>query len=462
MSVLVIGLNGIPLMPTTERKARILLKDNKAFVVSRHPFAIRLLYKTGCAVQVGQLGVDTGSQNIGIGVVCGNRVILKEEHQLRASMEKRSLIESCASFRRNRRYRKTRYRHPKWKHHTKRVFSEQPDKKGRHWHKADASYQSSRKEGWLPPSLQSKCDHHIRIINRYIRFLPKCISDNLIIEAGRFDMARMQDPTVRGELYQKGPMYEAENLKAYIFTRDNYTCQCCGAKAGTARKDGTVVKLIAHHVLFRSRGATDNPKYMASVCTACHTAKAHEPGGILYEWMVKQKKFTRGLRDAAFMNILRKRLFAAFPDAIFTYGNITSADRKCLRMEKTHVNDAVAVACYGKEISRLRDNSRKVTCYKQVRRTKRSLHEAAPRKGRKTPNRIAARNNKNVVSVKGFRLWDTVLADGRKLYLTGFSGSSAYLVDKDGQYISPPGKTYKQWTLSKLTRLHPNGGWLMR
>lgn len=145
MSVLVIGLNGMPLMPTTERKARILLKDKKAAVVYRHPFAIQLLYKTGCAVQEGQLGIDTGSQNIGIGVVCGNRVILKEEHQLRSSMEKRSLMETRAAFRRNRRYRKIRYRHPKWKHHTKRVFSKQPDKKGRHWHKVEASYQSSRK-----------------------------------------------------------------------------------------------------------------------------------------------------------------------------------------------------------------------------------------------------------------------------------------------------------------------------
>ena len=45
--------------------------------------------------------------------------------------------------------------------------------------------------------------------------------------------------------------------------------------------------------------------------------------------------------------------------------------------------------------------------------------------------------------------------------ICGFTGSSAYLVDQDGHYVSPPGKTYKQWTLSKLSRLHPNGNWLM-
>lgn len=45
--------------------------------------------------------------------------------------------------------------------------------------------------------------------------------------------------------------------------------------------------------------------------------------------------------------------------------------------------------------------------------------------------------------------------------ICSFTGSSAYLVDQDGHYVSPPGKTYKQWTLSKLSQLHPNGNWLM-
>ena len=129
-------------------------------------------------------------------------------------MEKRELIEARAAFRRSRRYRNTRYRRPKWKHHTKRVYHEVPDSKGRHWRKVKISTQSPRPEGWLPPSLQSKCDHHMGIIDRYLAFLPDCISKNLVIEDGRFDMARMQDPSAHGEMYQRGPMYDAENLKA--------------------------------------------------------------------------------------------------------------------------------------------------------------------------------------------------------------------------------------------------------
>ena len=61
-SVLVIGMNGVGLMPTTPRKARILLQEGKAKVYRKTPFTIRLLYKTGSATQETVLGIDTGSQ----------------------------------------------------------------------------------------------------------------------------------------------------------------------------------------------------------------------------------------------------------------------------------------------------------------------------------------------------------------------------------------------------------------
>lgn len=282
----------------------------------------------------------------------------------------------------------------------------------------------------------------------------------LVIEVERFDMARMKDPQIHVEMYQRGAMYDAESLKAYVFARDGYRCACCGKKAGTIRKDGTVVKLAIHHILFRSRGATDNPKCLSSACDSCHTAEAHKPGEILYEWMEQEKQFTRGLRDAAFMNILRRRLFQAFPEATFTYGNITAADRKRLLLSKGHANDAIAIPLQGKNVDHLK-NQCQTLHYKQVRKSKRSLQEATSRKGRREPNREAKRNWKNTTEAKGFRLWDTVYVNGQKLHISGFTGTSAYLVDWNGCYVSPPGKNYKQWSLSKLRRLHPNGGWLV-
>ena len=110
-------------------------------------------YKTGSITQPGYLGIDTGSQHIGVSVVREDGTAMhKEEISLRDSMTKRKFLEARASLRRERRYRKTRYRHPKWRPRTKRVYCEVPDKKGRHWKKQKSTFTSGRPKGWLPPS----------------------------------------------------------------------------------------------------------------------------------------------------------------------------------------------------------------------------------------------------------------------------------------------------------------------
>ena len=137
-------------------------------------------------------------------------------------------------------------------------------------------------KGWLPPSLQSKTDHHIRWIKKLQDLLPE--GYRLSIELGRFDPARLKDPEIHGELYQKGPQYDYENVRAYVLNRDRYTCQVCGKKGG---------KLHVHHILYRSHGATDDPQYMATVCSDCHNTENHQQGGILYQWMQKQDVYKR-------------------------------------------------------------------------------------------------------------------------------------------------------------------------
>ncbi len=440
MCVFVIGLTGKRLMPTTPRKARILLKHKKAEVYCKRPFTIKLLYKTGSTVQDISLGVDTGSAHIGIAIVSNNKVLHKAEITLRSSVSKKALLETRKTYRRGRRYRKVRYHKPKFRHHTKRVYCEKPfKKKGKlhHWKKVPFKIDISRKEGWLPPSLQSKVYHHFDWIDRYMDVLPN--RTHLVIEVGRFDMAHMQNPEIRGVMYQHGPQYEHENVKAYVFARDDYKCRVCGAKGGSVRKGtGKIVKLKAHHIQFRSKGATDNPKFMATVCDTCHTAEAHQPGGILYDWMVQNKKFTSGLRDATFMNILRRRMFAKYPDAVFTYGNITAADRKRLLLDKTHGNDAVAIAMRNEQGSII--SQCKCIYVQQVRKKKRSLHEANPRKGRKQPNTQAKRNSKNTKKVGRVSLYDKVFHKQGVGWVTGFSSSACYIVDKYGEYVTKPAK----------------------
>ncbi|RXS72591.1 hypothetical protein [Blautia faecicola] len=157
--------------------------------------------------------------------------------------------------------------------------------------------------------------------------------------------------------------------------------------------------------------------------------------------MLDGKKFSRGYRDATTMNILRKRLKAAFPEAVFTYGNITAADRKILKLEKSHANDAVAIAAHGLgQVSTTADT----TYYRQLRKQKRSLHEATPRKGIREPNRDAKRNKKNTSHVGNSYLNDKVKVYGQTGWVSGFSGSSSvYVRDRNGRYLTVHGKNYK-------------------
>lgn len=386
-------------------------------------------------------------------------------------MEKRSLMETRKEYRRGRRYRKLRYRHPKFRPRTKRVYSDTPiTRHGHktHWIKISIGFTSDRQEGWLPPSIQSKVDHHVCVINNYRQALPP--KTRLRIEIGRFDIARMKNPEIHGEMYQYGRLYDEENVKAYVFARDDYKCQVCGAKAGSKRKDGSIVKIKNHHIDMRSRGATDNPDRQCTVCDRCHTETAHKKGGILYHWMIDGKTFARGYRDATFMNILRRRMWDAFPSAEFTYGNFTKVDREALGLDKTHANDAVAIAIGHKAKNiNLKDGDVPTTYYQQVRKKKRSLHEANPRKGRKFPNKEAKRNAKNTKAItigRGkkahvLKLFDKVKILGKIGWITSFTGSSIRVDDKNGNRISYPDKNYDQVPGSLAKVLTRNNGWLI-
>ena len=436
-------------MPTTPRKARILLRDGKAKVYCKVPFTIRLLYKTGTATQPVTLGIDTGESHIGIAVESDGHILEKAEVTLRSTMDKRKLMETRREYRRGRRYRKVRYRKPKFRQSTKRSYDYDPKKKHFRWMKKANTCDSNRRKGWLPPSIESKVLHHIQWIHRYAEVLPGA---NIRIEVARFDIQRMMDPGIHNELYQRGRIYDYENEKAYVLAKFGYTCPVCGHEFDNDHK------VRIHHPKMRSLGSTDNPDDLVPVCERCHEKpETHDPGSALWKKLVRLTR-SKEYREPTFMNILRKRLYAAFPEAKFTYGNITNADRKILGLEKTHANDAAAIAAHG--LKKVADAEGR-TYIRQVRRKKRSLHEANPRKGRKEPNRRVKRNAKNTKCSSGVYLWDTVKAFGRTGHVSGFSGgSSVRVVDTDGNYITKSDR-YTQINISDVRVKHHNNSWLV-
>ena len=415
MLVFVLNKHGKPLMPCKPRKARILLKEKKAKIVSYEPFTIQLLYGSSGYKQEVTIGVDTGAKNIGVAIKTENKVIAKGEIELRDDIK--SNLDTRRQYRRSRRNRKTRYRQARFNNRKK------PD-------------------GWLPPSIQARINHTFKWIDKFLNLLP---SPKLIIEVGKFDVQKMQNPSIEGTEYQEGNTYGYYDVRYYVFARDNYTCQVCKGKNKI---------LQTHHIIYKSKGGSDRADNLITVCTDCHTHENHQKGGIFYKWMLEGKKLPN-YRETPFMNIIRKRIFLKYPNAKIVYGSYTTVKRKELGLDKTHYNDALAITGIKKGfIDEV--NTFKI---KQFRKKKRSLHEATPRKGRKEPNRTAKRNAKNTKQSSGYYLNDKVRVFGKVGFISGFTSGGAYIKDILGNYITIPEKTYKQVSFKYLEFISHNNNW---
>ena len=403
-------------MPCSQRKARLLLKQKKAKIVGYKPFTIQLCYATGEAKQEVTIGIDEGARHVGIAIVSQNKVLAKGEIELRQDVH--SLLLTRAQYRRSRRCRKTRYRKARFLNRKK-------------------------PEGWLPPSIRAKMNANFAWIDKFYGLVP---SPKLRIEVGKFDVAKMINPDIQGVDYQHGQTYGYYDVRYFVFARDEYTCQVCKRKNKI---------LHTHHIVYRSEGGTDRADNLITVCTDCHTSENHKPGGILYKWMKEHKK-TKQYKEPPFMNTLRIWTFRKYPNAEITYGSETSPRRKELGLEKTHCNDAIAIT----GVKSIKENPDSVFLVKQFRKKKRSLHEATPRKGRKSPNVTQKRNSKNTKELRGWCLNDEVTCFGKRGWISGFTGaSSVYIIDGDGQYIHMPNKNYKQVTLNNVTRICHNNIW---
>ena len=311
MFVYVLDKNGQPLMPTKRfGKVRRLLRDKKAKVVKRCPFTIRLLYEPKTKiVQDIILGVDTGSKHVGVACIGNDKVLYQSQVELRDDIKKK--MDSRRVYRRNRRFRKTRYRKCRFLNRRNSI----------------------RKDRYCP-TLVSKCYSHEREIEFCKKILP--IKDT-VLETGKFDTQLMEKPWLQEHkwAYQKGVNYGYANAREHALVRDNYTCQCCGKKN---------CRVEAHHIVFRSKNGSNDLENYVTLCEDCHKT-VH-----LGEIDLKLKgKHRSTLRYAAQMSIIRSMLLKKYPDAIETFGFVTKANRENLGIGKDHYLDACVIASGGVE-----------------------------------------------------------------------------------------------------------------
>ena len=395
--VYVLNKHGEPLMPCSPGKARILLKQQKACVVKRTPFTIKLLHGSAGYKQPVTLGVDAGSKHVGLSASTEKRELYSEEFTPRNDVVE--LLSTRRQNRRSRRNRKTRYRAPRFNN---RVHS--------------------KHKGWLAPSVEVKIQEHITVIKRICRILPVTL---VRVETAEFDTQRLKamlagKPLPVGTDYQLGEMYDEYNVRQYVLKRDNYTCQCCGAHT-TAKK---AVKLHVHHLESRKVGG-NAPSNLITLCTACHD-NLHK-GKVTLDG----KKRGKTLRDAAFMGIMRNTLLIRLRNELNipvqnTYGYITKLLREQNDIKKSHINDARCISKHP-----LAEPCSVCYCTKAIRHHNRQIHKAKILKGgvRKT--------NQAPYIVKGFRLWDKVLYNGQECFISGRRSSGYFALRKlDGTAIT--------------------------
>jgi hypothetical protein len=295
VNVYVLTRNGDPLMPTSPREAARLLKTKKAKVVKRCPFTIQLLGPCGESVQEITCGIDSGYENVGFNCLTEKKVLIGGELKLEKNMKKR-LDE-------RRMYRKL--------------------KRNKLWYRKPRFLNRAIPKGWLSPSIQRRFGTHIALIERLKKILPIL---KVIVETASFDIQKLNRPDIEGKEYQQGETYGFENIRNYIFARENGTCQLC------KKKDN---KFQLHHITPRSKGGTDKPNNLALLHESCHK-KLHKDK--LENTLPKNKQY----KASTFMSIIHNKFQEYGYET--TYGYITSGKRKELKLEKSHANDAFVIA----------------------------------------------------------------------------------------------------------------------
>lgn len=339
--VFVLSKTNKKLMPTSEYKARKLLKCGKAIIYKYRPFTIKLTEREDGYIQPVEYCCDTGYQHIGISIKSESCEYVNEQRDLlKDETEKHN---DCRKYRRTRRNR-LRYRKARWNNRKNNLIC---------------------KDGFAP-SIRNKRDRHIDIFKMYYDVIP---ISSAIFEMGQFDtqiLKAMEEsrPLPQCIDYQHGEQYGYSTLREAVFARDNYTCICCGK---SAIKNKVILNI--HHLGYRKGDRSNRMSNLATVCSNCHTSKNHQKGGRLYDLKLKLKSF----KGATFMTTIRYDMFFKLkrvaPDVNFnmTYGALTKLKRKNCNIKKSHSNDAY---CMGGFHPKHRNDFRH---YKKLRRNNRIL-----------------------------------------------------------------------------------------
>ena len=192
-----------PLMPCTEKRARLLLERGRAVIHTRAPFTIRLKDRAtqDSAFQPLRIKFDPGSKTTGVAIILegakGPKAIFFGEIVHKAGIQAR--LDARRALRQSRRHRKTRYRKPRFQNR-------------------------KRKAGWLPPSLEARVDQTLHALVQIQKRTP---ITHLSVEHVKFDTQAMESPYISGVEYQQGTLLGYE-VRESLLEKWGRACVCCG------------------------------------------------------------------------------------------------------------------------------------------------------------------------------------------------------------------------------------------
>jgi RRXRR protein/HNH endonuclease len=329
VAVFVLDSAGKPLMPCTEKRARLLLARGRARVHRVVPMVIRLTDRTqkDSVLQPLRLKLDPGSKTTGIAIVREVETInpLTGEVERKAAVlnlmelvhRGRQISEGLTARRQMRRRRRgnLRYRAPRFLN------------------------RGNKKKGWLAPSLQHRIDTTMAWVKRFQAWAPiTAISSELV----RFDMQGLENPEISGVEYQQGTLQGYE-VREYLLEKWGRQCVYCDAKDAP---------LQVEHREPRAHGGSNRVSNLMLACGCCNQKKAARS---IEEFLSKDPKrlarilaqAKRPLRDAAAVNTTRWALANALKatglPVELSSGGRTKFNRQTLKIPKTHALDAVCV-----------------------------------------------------------------------------------------------------------------------
>jgi 5-methylcytosine-specific restriction endonuclease McrA len=299
-----------PLMPCRPARARLLLTQQRAAVFHMEPFTIILREARPEAVIAPlRLKIDPGSVTTGLALLheTSGEVVWAADLTHR-SREVHMRLEKRHACRRARRQRNTRYRKARFQNRR-------------------------RREGWLPPSLESRLANMLCWVRRLQRLCPiGALSQELI----RFDTQLLQNPEIGGIAYQQGELAGYE-IREYVLEKFGRQCVYC---------QKTSVPLELDHLLPRSRGGSNRARNLAPACRLCNQKKGNRTAAEFGHPEVEAQA-KAPLRDAAAVNssrwVLYQRLVALGLPVETGTGGRTKWNRAQRGMPKTHWLDAVCV-----------------------------------------------------------------------------------------------------------------------